>query len=187
MRILSALGSVALLSLAACGTASSGGSAGSGASSSPAPSPSSATSSPAATGAVLAVRTTSLGPVLVDSRGRTVYLLTADKSSSAPAGHSTCTTSCLSYWPAVAAPASMPATLPGVTARVSSAASMGGGKLLTAAGWPLYTFVKDQKPGDVTGQGVQAFGGTWYAVTPSGQPVTAKASPSSSGTGRYGY
>ena len=187
MRILSALGSVALLSLAACGTASSGGSAGSGTSSSPAPSPSSATSSGASTGAALAVRTTSLGPVLVDARGRTVYLLTADKHTSDQPGHSTCTASCLQYWPAVAAPATLPASLPGVTAKVSRTPSMGAGSMLTAAGWPLYTFVKDQKPGDVSGQGVQSFGGTWYAVSPSGHPITTKASPSSSGTGRYGY
>ena len=182
IRTLSALGSVTLLSLAACGTStatSTGPASPSAGSSSP--------SAPSATGAVLAVATTSLGPVLVDGRGRTVYLLTADKP-----GHSSCSATCLSYWPAVTAPASVPASLAGITAKVASTASMAGGRLLTAGGWPLYTFVKDTKPGDVTGQGVTAFGGTWYAVSPSGQPVKAASSPtpspsSKSGRGGYGY
>lgn len=184
VRTLSALGSVTLLSLAACGTTTA---TSSGPASPSAGSSSSSSSAPSGTGAVLAVAKTSLGPVLVDARGRTVYLLTADKP-----GHSSCDATCLRYWPAVAAPASVPASLAGVTAKVASTASMTGGRLLTAGGWPLYTFVKDTKPGDVTGQGVTAFGGTWYAVSPSGQPVKAASSPtpspsSKSGRGGYGY
>jgi hypothetical protein len=62
--------------------------------------------------------------------------------------------------------------------------------MLTAGGWPLYTFVKDKAPGDVTGQGVKNFGGTWYAVSPSGVAVksTPSSSPSTSSVkGGYGY
>ena len=61
-------------------------------------------------------------------------------------------------------------------------------------GWPLYTFVKDKAPGDVAGEGVKTFGGTWYAVSPSGKPVIAPATTSpptsssgSGGGGGYGY
>ena len=174
MRVLGALGSIAVLSLAACGTSSTGGSA-----ASPSTAPS---GSAAGAGAVLSVRTTSLGPVLVDAQGRTVYLLTADTPD-----HSTCAPDCLAYWPPVTAPATTPTSLPGITAKVASTASMAGGRLLTAGGWPLYTFVKDQRPGDVTGQGVRAFGGTWYVVSPSGKAVTTAPSPSTSSGGRGGY
>ena len=163
--------------LAACGgtgssTPTAGGSA----------SPAAASTSASA----LAVAHTSLGSVLVDSQGRTVYMLTADS-----ANHSTCSASCLAYWPSVAVPGRLPQHVPGVTATVGSTALPSGGRTLTAGGWPLYTFVKDTKPGDVSGEGVVSFGGTWYAVSPSGQPVKtpsggSSGSGSSSGGG-YGY
>jgi len=174
MRVITALGSLAVLGLAACGSTTSAGS-------SPAPSNTGGAATSSAAAGTLAVRTTSLGPVLVDARGRTVYLLTADSP-----GHSSCASSCLRYWPAVPPGASTPTSLPGITATIGTTATMAGGKTLTAGGWPLYTFVQDSKPGDVTGQGVKAFGGTWYAVSPAGKAVTTAAS-SSGGGARGGY
>jgi hypothetical protein len=92
----------------------------------------------------------------------------------------------------VAGPA--PASVKGVTASLSVTKATSGTSMVTAGGWPLYTFVKDSAPGDVTGEGVKSFGGTWYAVSPSGKAVTgpAKAAPAttssgSSGGGAYGY
>lgn len=131
---------------------------------------------------------TALGRVLVDHRGRTVYVLTADSP-----GHSTCNASCLGVWPPVAAPgATAPAPVPGVAAKVGVTRSTGGATMLTAAGWPLYTFAKDTGAGQVHGQGIQAFGGTWYVIDPSGQPVKAAPTTSggdggSKGGGGYGY
>lgn len=133
--------------------------------------------------AVLHVGSTSLGKVLVDGRGHTVYLLTADSK-----GHATCNASCQAYWPPVSASGSVPHTLPGISASIGTAALPGGGQTTTAGGWPLYTFVKDTEAGDAYGQGITNFGGTWYVVSPSGQPIKAKApseSPSSSGSGGY--
>jgi predicted lipoprotein with Yx(FWY)xxD motif len=114
--------------------------------------------------------------VLVDSSGKTVYMLTADSS-----GHSTCSASCLQYWPPVG-PGSAAST---VTAKVASTTTTGGSKIATVGGWPVYTFIQDQKPGDVTGEGIANFGGVWYAVSPSGQPVKAAggSSPSVHGGG----
>jgi len=175
------LGSTAALLLAsACGsaTANPGG----------ATSPTNAASS----GGILGVRTTSLGPVLVDAKGMTVYLLTADTP-----GHSSCSAQCLQYWPPVPAPAG--AAVPAVKdvgAALAEAKASSGASMLTASGWPLYTFVKDKAPGDVSGQGVKTFGGTWYAVSPSGMAISAPAAsaptPSSSTStgsvrGGYGY
>ena len=149
-------GAVVLLPAAACG--SNMASSGAGTTPTNAKTP----------GGALAVATTSLGPVLVDHSGRTVYLLTADTP-----GHSSCPAQCLQDWPLVPAPegTSVP-SVRGISAVLSTAKASSGAPMLTAGGWPLYTFVKDEAPGDVTGQGVKSFGGTWYAVSPSGSAVT---------------
>jgi predicted lipoprotein with Yx(FWY)xxD motif len=145
--------------------------------------PSGGASSPSGTTSGLHVASTSLGKVLVDAKGMTVYLLTADSS-----GHSTCSAACLQYWPPVA-PGTAAST---VTGKVASTTTPGGPKIATVGGWPVYTFIQDQKPGDVTGEGVATFGGIWYAVSPAGQPVKAAggsspgASSSSAPTG-HGY
>lgn len=174
-RSLRAASVLALLSLAGCGTGYG--------------TTSSSTKAPArAARGTIHVASTSLGQVLVDGAGRTLYLLTADG-----AGRSTCNSSCLAYWPAVAPPAG--SSVPGVTAQVGRASTPDGTTTATVGGWPLYTFVKDKGPGDVTGEGVQSFGGTWYAVSPDGQPVKpgsrSTSTPSGGSTGSmgptYGY
>jgi predicted lipoprotein with Yx(FWY)xxD motif len=173
------LGATATLLLAAaCGSTTT---------TSPVTSNSSAATPGAGTSGVVGVATTSLGPVLVDSKGFTVYMLTADTK-----GHSTCSAQCLQYWPLVPAPAG--AGIPpvqGVSAALATTKATSGASMVTAGGWPLYTFVKDTAPGQVAGQGVKTFGGTWYAVSPSGSPVTtaAKSAPAttSSSSGGNGY
>jgi predicted lipoprotein with Yx(FWY)xxD motif len=134
-------------------------------------------------GGVLGVATTSLGPVLVDSKGMTVYLLTADKP-----GHSSCTAQCLSFWPPVSAPAGKLPSVSGVSAPLAVTMATSGTSMLTAGGWPLYTFAKDKAPGDVHGEGIANFGGTWYAVSPSGTAVTAPpaSAPTTTSGGGYG-
>ena len=57
----------------------------------------------------------------------------------------------------------------GISAALSVMKASGSESIRTAGGWPPYTFVKDQVPGNVKGEGVKTFGGTWYAVSPSGQ------------------
>ena len=145
-----------------------------------------ASAATSASGGALAVATTSLGPVLVDSKGLTVYLLTADTP-----GHSTCSAQCLQYWPIVAAPSGTGMSpVPGISAALTTSTSTSGASMVAAGGWPLYTFVKDQAPGDVTGEGVKTFGGTWYAVSPSGTAVTAPATTApaaGAGVGGSGY
>lgn len=167
---LTALLAGSALALAACGGASSGTTAGSatgGGGGKP------------STGAGLHVATTSLGKVLVDRNGMTVYLLTADGRN-----QSTCSSSCLSLWPAVA-PGHSKLSVP-----VSTTKTPTGKPTATVGGIPVYTFANDQAPGDVNGEGITSFGGTWYAVSPTGQAVTgsgSSSSPSTSGgTRTYG-
>jgi predicted lipoprotein with Yx(FWY)xxD motif len=154
-----------LFGVTACGSTGNGGTAAPGNSSGP---------------SAIKVASTSLGKVLVDGNGMTLYMLTSDKP-----GRSRCSSSCLSYWPPAAALPS--GTRPtGVTAPVSSTKDTAGKPIATVGGWPLYTFVQDKAPGDVTGQGVKSYGGVWYALSPSGQPVT-KAPTSSGAAGTGGY
>ena len=41
---------------------------------------------------------------------------------------------------------------------------------------PLYRFVQDKKPGDVTGEGSKAFGAEWYVVGTNGKKIEKKGS-----------
>jgi|SRR3954451_13592856 predicted lipoprotein with Yx(FWY)xxD motif len=158
-----------LIALSACG-GGGGGLYGSSGSSSQ-----SGSHSPAAS-AGLRVGHTSLGNVLVDGRGMTVYMLTSDKPNK-----SLCDATCLTYWPPVAVVPKGGAK--GVTATVASTATTTGGKIATVGGWPVYTYVQDSAPGDVTGEGVKSFGGVWYAISPSGQPVKGSSSGSGGSSG----
>ncbi len=69
-----------------------------------------------------------------------------------------------------------------------------GAEQVTYKGMPLYTFARDQAPGEANGEGVKDVG-TWSAVTPSSGEGDAKPAPStgssssssSGGGGGYGY
>jgi predicted lipoprotein with Yx(FWY)xxD motif len=168
-----AVSATALLTLSACGS----GSSGSGSTASQAGGGAGGAGTPG-----LSVASTSLGKVLVDGQGMTLYVLSADGTDK-----STCSAQCLQFWPAAT---------PGGTQQVSAATghttTPDGTPIATVGGHPVYAFALDHKPGDVNGQGISEFGGTWYAASPTGQPVTGRASGStSSGTpsssGRYGY
>lgn len=150
---------------AACGgggyaaSAAGSGSSGYGGSASPAP----AQSAPAA---AVSVRNSSLGRILTDSAGRTLYLFEKDT-----AGMSTCYGSCAGYWPPATAAGPVHAGGGAVAASLTTTPRRGGGRQLTYAGHPLYYFVGDQKPGSVLGEGLKNFGGGWYVVAPSGKKI----------------
>lgn len=153
-----------VLSLATAGAAlsaacsSSNGSSGSGGSGGSGP-------VPPATGDAVSAQATSLGTILVDGKGRTVYVFANDKSTA-----STCTGSCAAVWPAVSAPATLPTSLPGVTGALGVTTGAGGGHQLTVAGHPVYTFSGDSAAGQTKGQGVNLNGGVWTVVSPAGAP-----------------
>ncbi|QOY94254.1 hypothetical protein IM543_22700 [Massilia sp. UMI-21] len=90
--------------------------------------------------------------VLVDSAGMTVYIYDKDTPDS---GKSACVATCARNWPPVVADG-VPATPYSVVTRED------GMKQLAYKGKPLYTFVKDKKAGDKTGDGV---GGAWHVVS----------------------
>jgi predicted lipoprotein with Yx(FWY)xxD motif len=157
---LAGLAAASALTLSACGGTASGTTAGG------------QDTTPASPGTGIHAASTSLGKVLVDASGRTVYLLTGDGRNM-----STCGGSCLAVWPA-AAPGHSKLSVP-----VSSTKTPDGTLTATVAGQPVYTFSGDHGPGDVNGEGLQEYGGTWYAVSPSGKAVTQATGTSSSSTG----
>lgn len=109
-------------------------------------------------GSPVALVKTSPGQVLVNSAGMTLYLYTPDKKN-----QSTCTGDCAKFWPPVIVPTgtAVPASMTGVPGVFATATRTDGTTQLTYDGAPLYTFVKDTKPGDMTGQGVE---GIWWIV-----------------------
>jgi predicted lipoprotein with Yx(FWY)xxD motif len=58
-----------------------------------------------------------------------------------------------------------------------------GTQQVTYNGHPLYLYVGDQKPGDTNGEGITAFGGGWFALSPAGDMVSGTGSNSSGGSG----
>ena len=54
---------------------------------------------------------------------------------------------------------------------------------VTDNGHPLYLYVGDKKPGDTNGQGVNAFGGGWFALSPAGGQVSGQASNTGTSNG----
>jgi predicted lipoprotein with Yx(FWY)xxD motif len=140
---------------------------------------------PAASANVITTRSTGSGPILVDGKGRTVYLFAQDTGTTP-----TCTSTCSGYWPPVPATATAK-TAGGATATdLSSVAAPGGGRQLTYVGHPLYYFAGYQNAGDTNGQNLDQFGAKWYVLNPAGAAVTApitKAASSSGGGSGYGY
>ncbi len=141
-----------------------------------------ATSKPTAASADLSTAQTSLGTIVVDSKGRTVYLFTMDTNKPSK---STCDTGCDSVWPPVPAPAGGTPTLSGVdSSEVGVVTRSDGSKQLTLNGWPLYEYQGDSAAGDVKGENVQ---GSWFAVSPKGTKVTSTAGSQSTSGGSGGY
>lgn len=106
------------------------------------------------------LHTPSAGTVLGSGTGYTLYWFSRDTARS-----SACDTLCITQWPpltGVPRPASG-VTLPG---RLGTITRPGGVVQATYDGHPLYTFAGDFDPGDVGGNGVVQFGGTWHAVRP---------------------
>ncbi len=145
----------ASLLIAACGSSSSGS---------------------ASSSAVVKTGSSSLGKVLVDSRGMTLYHLSSEKD-----GRFICTNSaCVGVWhPLTVAAGSTPS---GEVGSLGTVKRPDGTTQVTYAGTPLYTFVQDQHAGETKGQGVRDVG-TWTVVA---APARSSSASRSSGTSSGG-
>jgi predicted lipoprotein with Yx(FWY)xxD motif len=171
-RSLTALTGAAVAALAAVAVAGCGG-GDDNATAATAP-PKTANGAPA----TLGLASTGLGKVLVNSQDRTLYLFQADHGTT-----SACTGGCATEWPPLRA-SGKPSIGTGLPSSAVGTTKRSDGKpQVTYHGHPLYTYVGDQKAGDTTGQGLNAFGGLWYAVTSSGRQAAGSASGSGSNNG----
>jgi predicted lipoprotein with Yx(FWY)xxD motif len=123
----------------------------------------------------------SLGKVLVDSSGRTLYLFQKDSGTT-----SACTGPCAVAWPPLRA-SGKPAVGAGLSAsRIGKTPRSDGKAQITYNGHPLYRFQGDKKPGDTNGQGISAFGGGWFALSSAGDMVSGSSSSSGGGSSSSG-
>lgn len=152
-----ALGLIAMIGLAACGSSSAvtqtTPSSASQSSPTPSPTPSGTAVVQTATATVSGSSTT----ILTNTAGMTLYYRTSDTSTSV------CSAACATVWPPLLLPTGTPSgtgTLPGTLAVIADA----NGNQVTYSGHPLYTFSKDAAVGDTKGEGV---GGVWHVATPA--------------------
>jgi len=125
-------------------------------------------------GPSVSTASTSLGRIVVNSGGRTLYMFSKDKNDK-----SACAGMCAKFWPPLIA-AGKPRASAGARASLLGTTKRADGRMqVTYNRHPLYTFVKDTKKGQTHGEGLTAFGGQWNAVSPAGTKVErqAKAAP----------
>jgi predicted lipoprotein with Yx(FWY)xxD motif len=116
-----------------------------------------ATVNPNAT--VKVTKDATLGDILVDANGRTLYLFEKDQGTT-----SACTGACAKTWPALKAD-SAPTAGAGLDAsKIGSANGQ-----VTYAGHLLYFYSGDGKPGDTIGASIPG----WAAVSPAGTAIHA--------------
>ena len=118
------------------------------------------------TGAVVKLRQSSLGQILADSHGRTLYLWAHDKHHK-----STCYGACAAYWPPLTT-RGKPRAIAGARKALLSTTRRRDGRLqVTYHGHPLYRFAGDTRAGQTSGAGLTDFGGRWDPVSAAGLAV----------------
>lgn len=129
--------------------------------------PSTSTPSTASgSGTTVDLASNKLGKILVDSKGRALYLFVADTSTK-----STCYGACAGAWPPLTtkgkpvAGSGVRASLLGTTKRTD------GTTEVTYAGHPLYFYAGDTGPGQTTGQGLSQFSALWWVVGADGKAI----------------
>jgi predicted lipoprotein with Yx(FWY)xxD motif len=119
---------------------------------------------------------TSLGRVLVDAHGKTLYIWAHDHGPK-----STCNGDCAAYWPPLIT-RGMPRAMGGVNQSLLSTSRRSDGRMqVTYAGHPLYSFVQDARPGQTKGEGLTGFGARWDPISASGKAARKLSDSDSSG------
>jgi predicted lipoprotein with Yx(FWY)xxD motif len=116
----------------------------------------------------ISLHKSSLGMILVNGRGRTLYAFTKDGRNK-----DRCVTApgCSSTWPMLTSNGK-PAAGPGVKGSMLSTIKLpNGSHQVTYNGHPLYTYVADSSTAETDYVGADQFGGTWLAVNAAGKTV----------------
>ena len=128
--------------------------------------PASASISVAAKATKLGAASSSLGRIVVDGAGRTLYLFEKDKNR-----RSACYGACAQYWPPLISHGKPIARAGAKQSLVGTTRRRNGSTQVTYAGHPLYRYLGDTRPGQTNGAGLQDFGGGWDPISPSGKKV----------------
>jgi predicted lipoprotein with Yx(FWY)xxD motif len=104
-----------------------------------------------------------LGTVLVNSKGRTLYMFVPDHQKKV-----TCKRSCAVAWPPLKVKTGQKPTAGGAAKKKLLGLD---GRVVTYNRWPLYTYIGDSKPGQANGQAQNLNGGLWYVLSPSGKVI----------------
>jgi predicted lipoprotein with Yx(FWY)xxD motif len=119
---------------------------------------------------VIKAGTTKLGQVAVDAAGFTLYMSVLDSRN--PSKSVCKSKACLTAWkPVYVKKAGIVAGAGVSQARIGKLIRPDKDIQATLNGWPLYRFAKDQKPGDVLGEGLK---GTWHVLSPAGTRLNAR-------------
>lgn len=124
-----------------------------------------------------------VGTVVVDGRGRTVYVLTSGGHTNVPC---TATSGCTKLWPTLPLPGGVSAAKAGtgIKAPLLGTKKLSDGKTYpTYNGWLMYEYTGDSGAGQAKGEKIKSFGGTWYVLNASGNPVTSSSGGSGGGGG----
>ena len=136
----------------------------------------SASSSSVHAGTKIAVASSKLGQILVDGRGRTLYLFAKESN-----GKSACSGTCATYWPPLIA-SGKPQAVAGAKASLLGTTRRADGRLqVTYRHHPLYRFSGDTNRGLTSGQGLDDFGGKWWVVSPTGEKIASATGPPNPG------
>jgi predicted lipoprotein with Yx(FWY)xxD motif len=137
----------------------------------------SASSSSAGAGTKVGVASSTLGRILVDARGRTLYLFARDRN-----GRSACSGACAVYWPPLIA-SGKPHAVAGAKASLLGTTRRADGRLqVTYRRHPLYRYAGDSQKGQTSGQGLDVSGGKWWVLSPAGNKISSSA-PANPGYG----
>jgi predicted lipoprotein with Yx(FWY)xxD motif len=110
----------------------------------------------------------SLGRILVDGKGRTLYLFEKDRR-----GRSACSGACAIYWPPLLTHGRLTAARGARASLLGTIHRTDGTTQVTYAGHPLYRYLPDAKPGQTNGQDSHDFGAGWYVLSPAGNKIEA--------------
>lgn len=117
--------------------------------------------------AVVIAEKSRYGTVLFNGNHRAIYLFTKEQPGSRPA----CFGACARAWPPVLTRDAPRAGAGAVPSRLGSVSRGDGSRQVTYRGRPLYFYIGDTAPGEITCQDVYEFGGDWLLVAPNGRAV----------------
>ena len=133
-----------------------------------------AVSTPTAPAVIKSTQNSTLGAILVDSNGMTLYYFLNDTP-----GASNCSGNCAVLWPSFLTNGTPTTTDTAVTGALGVFTRTDGSQQVTYAGSPLYYYSGDKAAGDANGQGLNNL---WYAAPAAGIPTPMATSAATTGS-----